>query len=84
MSNPRNKWLVYMLECSDKSLYTGITCDLKRRFAEHLAGRGSKYVRSRKAGRIVYREGFGSKRKALRRESEIKGLSRQEKLKLIK
>ncbi|MFC1560072.1 GIY-YIG nuclease family protein [Candidatus Margulisiibacteriota bacterium] len=78
------RWHVYILQCADKSLYTGITNDLDRRFAAHKAGKGSKFVRSRKAKKIVHSEKFNSRSKALKREHELKGLSRQEKLKLIK
>lgn len=77
-------WYVYILECMDKSLYVGATNDLQRRFSEHKKGKGSKYVRSRKARQIVYKEEFDKKEDAFRRESEIKGFSRQKKLKLIK
>ncbi len=78
------RWYVYILECSDKSLYTCSTNDIKRRFIEHREGRGSKYVRSRGAKRIVYSKSFNSKNSALRRETQLKALSRQEKLQLIK
>jgi len=78
------KWFVYILQCKDKSLYTGITNDITKRFAEHKAGKGSRYVRSRKAVKIVHSEKFPSKSKALKREAYIKRITRQEKLKLIK
>lgn len=78
------KWFVYILQCKDKSLYTGITNDIQKRLADHRAGRGSKYVRSRLPVVIVYEENIRTKSKALRREMEIKRLTRQQKLKLIK
>lgn len=78
------KWSVYILKCKDKSLYTGITNDIQKRLADHRAGRGSKYVRSRLPVVIVYEENIRTKSKALRREMEIKRLTRQQKLKLIK
>jgi len=78
-----SKWCVYILECKDKSLYTGITNNIKNRFDEHKSGKGSKYVRSRGAKKIVYSESFRTKSKALKRESKIKGLNRQNKLELI-
>jgi putative endonuclease len=78
------KWFVYFLKCRDGSLYTGITNDLDKRFNEHMSGRGSKYVRSRKAKKIVYIENFPTKSGALKREAELKHLSRQRKLELIK
>lgn len=79
-----NKWFVYILECEDKSLYVGATNNLERRLIEHKKGKGSKFVRSRKASKIVYSEEFSDKYEAYRREREIKGFSRQKKSKLIK
>lgn len=80
----KSKWFVYILKCGDGSLYTGITNDIKKRFEAHKSGKGSKYVRSRKAKKIVHVETFKSKSKAMKREVAIKGLSRQEKLQLLK
>jgi len=77
-------WFVYILKCKDKSLYTGITNNIQKRLIDHKAGKGSKYVRSRKAVRIVHSEKYSTKSKALKREAEIKRLTRQQKLKLIK
>ena len=82
-TSSKSKWFVYILKCGDGSLYTGITKDLRKRFEAHKSGKGSKYVRSRKAGKIVHRESFKTKSKALKREVEIKGLSRLRKLILI-
>jgi predicted GIY-YIG superfamily endonuclease len=78
------KWYVYILECADKSIYVGATNNLERRFLEHKAGKGSKFVRSRKAENIVYFEEFTDKYEAYRRERVIKGYSRQKKSNLIK
>ena len=78
------KWFVYILQCKDKSLYTGITNDLQKRLSDHRAGGGSKYVRSRLPVRIVHKENCRTKSKALKREAGIKRLTRQQKLKLIK
>ena len=72
-----------MLRCGDGSLYTGITTDLQRRLEEHRSGKGAKYTRSRCPLELVYWEECGDKSKALKRELEIKSLSRTEKLKLI-
>jgi putative endonuclease len=80
----RSKWHVYILKCGDGSLYTGITNDIKKRFEAHKSGKGSKFVRSRKAKKIVHTESFRTKGKALKREAAIKGLSRQEKIELLK
>ena len=76
-------WTVYILECGDKSLYTGVTLDVDRRIEEHLAGTGSRYVRSRVSARLVYREAFKNKSRAFRREAEIKSWRRPKKLALI-
>ena len=75
---------VYMLECADKSLYTGFTDDLEKRLASHNAGEGAKYTRSRGPCRLVYAEAFDTKHEALSREWHIKHtMSRNEKLKMI-
>lgn len=76
-------YYVYILLCSDNSLYTGFTTDIKNRVTEHNRGKGSKYVRSRLPAKVVHCEEFGSKSEALKREIEIKKLSRGEKLKFI-
>ncbi len=67
---------VYVLRCSDGSLYTGYTTDPTRRLAQHNAGRGSKYTRGRIPMTLAYTEEFRSKGAALKREYEIKRLSR--------
>jgi putative endonuclease len=76
-------WYVYILLCRDKSLYTGIAKNLKKRFKDHLTGKGSKYVRAKKPLKIVYSAKMTSLSKALTREAKIKKFSRQEKSKLI-
>ena len=74
---------VYILECADKTLYTGWTNNLASRIATHNAGKGSKYVRSRLPAKLVYHESYATKQEAMRREYQIKQLSRSEKLQLI-
>jgi putative endonuclease len=76
-------WTVYMLECADTTLYTGITNDLDRRLAEHAAGKGARYTKGRGPFRLVYRETCQGRAEALRRESAIKLLGRAEKLRLF-
>ena len=83
MNGSNNKWYVYIIECEDKSLYVGATNNIERRFMEHKTGKGSKFVRSRKAIKIVYTQVFDNKYDAFKREKEIKGFSRQKKLELI-
>ncbi len=77
-------WFMYLMLCRDKSIYTGITYDLKKRFATHKEGRGGHYTRSRKVVEILYSEQFETKSEALKRELQIKGWRREKKLNLIK
>lgn len=76
-------WITYILKCADYSLYCGITNNLEKRFKKHSEGKGAKYTRSRLPVFIVYFEEFQTKSEALKRENQIKKLSRQEKLDLI-
>jgi len=78
-----NSWYVYILRCADGSLYTGITTDLDRRCKQHNAGTASRYTRSRLPVELVYQEARDSQSKALKRELEIKALTRQQKESLI-
>ena len=73
----------YILECADGTLYTGWTNDLDKRLAAHNAGKGGKYTRTRRPVRMVYAESHADKREAMRREYQIKRLSRTEKLELL-
>lgn len=75
-------YTVYILECKDRSLYTGITTDIKRRFAEHKAGKGGRYTASHKVKKIVYTEICENRSGASKREATIKKLSRVQKLEL--
>lgn len=77
-------YFVYILKCKDSSLYTGITTDLVRRLAEHKSGAGAKYTRSRKVGKLVYSERKRNRSTASRREAQIKGWTRAEKLAFVK
>ena len=74
----------YILKCKDETLYTGWTNDIEKRLEAHNAGKGAKYTRSRRPVELVYLEQFETKEEAMRREWEIKQLSRTEKWKLIK
>ena len=76
-------YYVYILKCRDGSLYTGITCNLEKRLAEHRQGTGSKYVRSRLPAEPVYLLACPDKSQALKTELLIKKLPRQKKLELI-
>jgi putative endonuclease len=73
---------VYIVECSDGTLYTGYTTDIERRVSEHNAGDGAKYTRGRTPVELRHSETFADKGNALSREHAIKRLSRREKLAL--
>lgn len=77
-------YYLYILQCSDKSLYTGITTDLKRRLLEHKSGKGAHYTSSRGAVKIVYTEEYPNRSSASKREAEVKKLKRKEKISIIK
>ena len=75
-------WHVYIVRCSDRSLYTGVALDLDARIAQHNAGRGAKYTRGRLPVELVYCEKAPDRAAALRRESAIKRLGVPAKRKL--
>ncbi len=83
MPSPAPRWLVYILRCSDGSLYTGVTNDLPKRLKAHAAGKASKYTRSRLPVGLAYRELQTSKSAALKREAAIKKMRRTEKDRLV-
>lgn len=77
-------WWVYIVECSDKSLYTGITTDIDRRVMEHnTSTKGAKYTRSKRPVSLVYKEHCENRSIASKREYEIKKLKRADKLLLV-
>ena len=76
-------WYLYILQCGDGSLYTGITTDVEKRLEAHRSGKGAKYTRGRSPLKLKYREACGTHSDALKRELEVKHLSREEKLALI-
>lgn len=77
-------YFVYILQCKDRSLYTGITTDVARRLEEHKEGTGSRYTRARGASRMLYSEEYPDRSAALKREAAIKRLSRDQKLRLVR
>lgn len=77
-------WSVYILECMDGSYYTGISTDVTARFKVHASGKGSKYVKSRGAKRIIFKTEAASKSEALKLEYKIKQLSKVDKIKLVR
>lgn len=85
MDDNDKKWFVYMIECSDNSLYTGITTDLDRRIDEHnSSSKGAKYTHVRRPVYLAYFETYDNRSSASKREREIKKLSRKEKLDLVR
>lgn len=78
------EWKLYILKCGDGSLYTGITIDVQGRFRQHCAGTGAKYTRGRGPLELVYVENCEDHSQALRREIQIKAMSRAEKMKLLR
>jgi putative endonuclease len=87
MSIPKSdpiRWHLYILKCSDGTLYTGITNDLLRREAEHNRGTASRYTRSRRPVEVIYQEPCRGRSGALRKEYAIKQFSRKEKEAYIK
>lgn len=76
-------WKIYIIQCSDDSLYTGISNDIEKRFKDHLNGSGAKYFRGREPKEIVYVEEGHSRSSANKRELEIKKMTRSKKDQLI-
>lgn len=78
-------WSLYIIRCRDGELYTGVTTDVNRRFVEHQGGgpRAAKYLKGKAPLQLVYQELVGSRSEALKREIQIKKLSRQQKLALL-
>jgi putative endonuclease len=80
----KSDWVVYILECSDKTLYTGITNNVEKRIEQHNHGQeAAKYTRARRPVKCVYQEAHANRSEATKREFAIKQLTRARKLKLI-
>jgi len=77
-------WSIYILLCEDGSFYTGSTNNVEKRLKNHLKGVGARYTKSHKPVKLIYRENFQTRSEALKREIEIKKLTKAEKEKLIK
>lgn len=77
-------WYLYIIRCRHGELYTGITVDVEKRFAAHCAGKGAKYTRGRGPLTLVYKEECGNHSDALRRELQVKALTREKKEMLVK
>lgn len=76
-------WFVYIIECKDGKLYTGITNNLENRITQHNRGKGCKFTKYRIPVKLLYKEKYKTKSQALRREAKIKGWKREDKLKLM-
>ncbi len=77
------KWYLYIVECKDGSLYTGITTDIPRRVLEHNQGNGAKSLRGKLPVRLVYSEVYDSQSDVRKKEEAIKSWKREDKIKLI-
>ncbi len=77
-------WYLYIVLCSDASLYTGITTNIKRRIRAHNTGRGAKYTKGRGPVELVHMRMFSNRSDASKAESKVKKLSRKKKIELIK
>jgi putative endonuclease len=77
-------WHVYIIQCKDSKLYTGITNNLQRRINAHNSGNGGRYTKYRFPVKLLYSEDYPAKPAALKREAAVKRLTRPQKLKLIK
>lgn len=82
--NQNSQWFVYILECKEGSLYTGITNNLEKRIEAHNNGLGAKYTKARKPVILRYFEKVANKSLALKREYAIKQLSREKKVAMLK
>jgi len=82
MNDGSHKWQVYILECKNGSLYTGMTCDIERRYKEHVRG-GSRYTSYNPPLKLLYTENCADRSGALKREYQIKTWPRSKKLALI-
>ncbi len=78
------EWFVYIVKCQDGSLYTGTTSNLERRIWQHNnSKRGARSLKPKLPVKLIYKELYSNRSKALKRESEIKGWKREKKLDLI-
>jgi len=76
-------WFLYMVRCKNGHIYTGISTDVERRFAEHQAGKGAKYLRGKGPLKLVYQKKIGSRSEALKAEISMKKMSKSDKEKTI-
>ena len=77
-------WFVYIILCDNRSLYTGISNNVEKRFFDHKNGKGGRYTRSHKPIKVIYTEEFLTQSEALKREAEIKSWRREKKIRILK
>jgi len=77
------KWFVYIVECSDSSLYTGITNNIGKRIWTHNSKKGAKSLKGKLPVKLIYKETYHNQKQAAKREREIKGWRREKKLELV-
>ena len=82
--NSENNWVVYILECADETFYTGITNNLEKRFKMHQAGKAARYTSGRLPVKIIYSKSGYTESQARKEEFRVKGMTRQNKEKLIR
>ena len=80
---PMQKWYLYIIRCRHDSLYTGITTDVERRFAEHQENKGAKYLRGRGPLKLVFKKQIGKRELALKIERLVKKLPKLKKEKIV-
>jgi len=83
LNTTKAMYYVYLIECEDASIYTGITTDIERRFAEHKNKIGGRYTRAHTVKKVLYTETHKTRSEALKREAEIKRWPKAKKLKLV-
>ena len=84
MPTKKDSWTVYILECADETLYTGITTDIEKRLVKHTNGVGAKYTRGRSPYKVIFTQHGLTKSDALKREAEIKTFTKEQKHQLAK
>ena len=82
-NHKKDMYYVYLIQCEDDSIYTGVTDNLERRFVEHKTKSGGWHTKLHPAKEVLYKEKYKTKHEALKRERQIKGWRREKKLNLI-
>lgn len=77
-------WYMYILECCDGRFYTGMTNNLQKRLLKHTSGKGAKFTKSFGVKVLLYQEEFATRQEAMKREAQVKSLTKKQKIDLIK